>query len=185
MRLLLVFCLLLSPMAAFAKAYTVDMSQSSIRFSGTHAGNLFDGVFEKWQAEIEFDEANLAASTITVTIDMASAKTGNAMYDGTLPTADWFDVKRHPHAVFTTSIIAEHNDGGYHAQGLLTIREHAVPVTFLFQLSDNGDDGVVTKFTLSVNRLDFSIGAKSDAKAEWVSDVIPLTITLSATPNTL
>ncbi|MCE2926314.1 MAG: YceI family protein [Rickettsiales bacterium] len=167
---------------AHAAEYIVDKAASSIAFSGTHAGKPFKGTFGTWDAAITFDAANLAASSVKVTIDTASAKTGDAMYDGTLPTADWFDVKNHPQATFISESI-EKKEAGYSAKGTLTIRGKAVPVAFDFALSDLAAPPVKTTFTLTLDRLAHDIGLKSDAKAEWVSKDIPISVTLAASPK--
>ncbi len=174
---------LASHLPAFAAEYVVDKAQSKIAFSGTHAGKAFKGTFGTWDAVIQFDDANLAASSVKVTIDTASAKTGDSMYDGTLPTADWFDVKNHPQANFVSESITKKADGGYNAKGQLTIRGKSVPVAFDFALSDLAAPPVKTNFTLTLDRLAHDIGLKSDAKAEWVSKEIPLDITLVASPK--
>lgn len=165
-----------------ATEYSIDKATSSIEFSGTHAGNAFKGTFGTWDATIKFDDKNLAQSNIKVTIDTSSAKTGDKMYDGTLPTADWFDVKNHPQATFVSDSITKNADGSYNAKGLLTIRGKAVPVAFDFNLSDISTAPVKTNFSLTLDRLAHDIGTKSDAKAEWVSKEIPLNITISANP---
>ncbi len=174
---------LASHLPALAADYVVDKAQSAIEFSGTHAGKAFKGRFDAWDAAISFDPANLAASSVKVTIDTASAKTGDAMYDGTLPTADWFDVKTHPQATFTSESITKNDDGSYAAKGQLTIRGKAVPVSFSFALSDLAAPPVKTNFTLTLDRLAHDIGLKSDAKAEWVSKEIPISVTLAASPK--
>lgn len=168
---------------AFARPYTVDYGQSRITFSGTHAGKPFNGAFEKWAAEISFDPAKLPESRITVTVDTASAKTGNAMYDGTLPTADWFDVKKHPQARFVSNTIAAEPEGRYTVNGVLAIRNTSVPVKFAFSPGDLNASPVKTSFTMILDRLAFGIGQKSDPGAKWVSQSIPLDITLVAKPQ--
>lgn len=175
--------LMASWVPAHAADYLVDKTQSRIEFSGTHAGKPFKGAFGTWDAAIKFDDANLAASSVKVTIDTASAKTGDAMYDGTLPTADWFDVKNYPQAIFISESITKRPDGSYNAKGQLTIRGKAVPVTFDFALSDLAAPPVKTTFTLTLDRLAHDIGMKSDAKAEWVSKEIPIIVTLTVSPK--
>jgi len=181
MRKFIIFLFAISlPNLVLAAEYVVDKSQSKIEFSGTHAGNAFKGDFEIWDAVIRFDDKDLATSKIEVTIDTNSAKTGNAMYDGTLPTADWFDVKTHPKATFTSESITKNTDAGYIAKGTLTIRGKTSPVEFSFTLSDFAAQPVKTSFSLTLNRLAYDIGKMSDAKAEWVSENIAMNISLSA-----
>jgi polyisoprenoid-binding protein YceI len=168
---------------AAAKTYTVDPAASTVKFSGTHAGNLFEGVFETWTAEIVFDPANLPGSFIKTKFDTASAKIGNAMYDGTLPQADWFDASNHPHAVFESTSITTAENGAYKAMGTLTLRGITQPVEFVFTLSDLAVQPVKASASFDIDRLAFDIGKGSDAKAEWVDQRIKIMIDLSASSS--
>jgi polyisoprenoid-binding protein YceI len=176
---LIVFLLWAAP--AHAVSWQIDQAQSSVTFSGTHAGQKFTGKFENWDATINFDPANPSAGSISANFTVASAKTGNAMYDGTLPQADWFDAKNHPQASFTSTAISAskilHN---YNVVGNLTLRGVTKPANFIFTLQDPA--AVTAKATASfpIDRLAFDIGRKSDVKAEWVSQTIDLTLTLVA-----
>jgi len=165
---------------AFAKQYIIDMSASSVEFSGTHAGEGFSGVFEKWQADIIFDKNNLPDSRFTAQFFLDSAKTGNNMYDGTLPTADWFDIKNSPLAEFTSSAITAGEDGSYTAVGNLTIRNITKPAEFNFTISDVDRAPVTATGSFIINRLDYDIGKKSDAKAEWVGKDISVKLNITA-----
>lgn len=178
------FLLSFSAAPALATDYVVDHKNSKIEFSGTHAGDPFKGAFGTWTALIRFDPADLAGSNIVATFDTASAKTGNSMYDGTLPQADWFDVKNHPQATFASTAISAKEDGsGYTATGDLTLRGVTKPVSFDFTLGALAETPVTAKASFTIDRLDFDIGKKSDAKAEWVSREIVLTLDITATPR--
>jgi polyisoprenoid-binding protein YceI len=178
------FLLLLAAAPALAADYTVDYKNSKIEFSGTHADTPFKGTFGVWTAAIRFDPADLAGSNIVATFDTASAKTGNSMYDGTLPQADWFDAKNHPQAIFASTAIAAKEDGsGYTATGDLTLRGVTKPVSFDFTLGAPEKAPVTAKASFAIDRLDFDIGKKSDAKAEWVGREITLTLDITATPR--
>jgi len=174
----------LSAAPALAADYVVDYKNSKIEFSGTHAGNAFKGSFGTWTALIRFDPADLAGSSIVATFDPASAKTGNSMYDGTLPQADWFDVKNHPQATFASTAITAKEDGsGYTATGDLTLRGVTKAVSFDFTLSPLETAPVTAKASFTIDRLDFDIGKKSDASAEWVDREIVLSLDITATPR--
>jgi len=166
--------------AAEAKPWAVDAKKSSISFSGQHVGKTFKGSFGAWQADIDFDPAKPEAAKVAVTIDLASAKTGDAMYDKTLPSADWFDVAKARQAKFVATKISKTGDNAYVADGTLTIRGKAVPVKMPFTLNINGDtatmDGKVT-----LTRTAWGIGSGSDAKGEWVSLKIPVQVKVVAT----
>ena len=88
--------------AGVAAEWIVDAGESRIAFSGTHTGRAFSGSFQSWVADITFDPDHLASSKAVVRVDLASATTGNATYDKTLPTPDWLDTTRSAVAVFET-----------------------------------------------------------------------------------
>lgn len=183
MKLKLAAFLLLFSVNAAAADFAVDPATSSIAFSGTHVGNKFSGKFEKWTAAIKFDPENLSTSKIEVLIDTASAKTGNSMYDGTLPSADWFDVKKFPQAKYVSTEIHKNADGTFTAKGDLTIRDKTQSVTFTFKLpADLKTAPITTGFSAPLDRIALGLGATSDAKAEWVSKEITLDVAISAKP---
>lgn len=168
---------------ALAGPYAVDPAKSTVAFAGTHAGEKFTGSFKNFTAEISFDPADLAASSLKVSFDPASAATGNAMYDGTLPQADWFNVKEFPAATFVSSKIEVGTDGGYIATGTLTIRGVAKEISFPFTLTALDQAPVTARASLTLDRLAFGLGAKSDPKAEWVSREIDIAIEITASPE--
>lgn len=167
-------------MPAHAKPYVVDTAASTISFSGTHAGKPFEGKFNDWHATVDFDPRQLEKSKIEASFKLESAKTGNAMFDGTLPTADWFDVKNTPTATFASTSITQERDGAYKAQGTLTLRGQTVPISLLFTLSDIIKSPITASATLTIDRLAFGIGKQSDPKAEWVSQVIGIKMNIVA-----
>ncbi len=174
---LALLALLSSP--AQAANWTVDPAKSAIVFAGENSGEKFSGKFGAWTAEISFDEAKPEISTVKVTIDTASADTGNKSYDMTLPQKEWFDVKGHPQAVFESKEIKSLGDHKYEAKGTLTIKGITHDITLPFALTIKDGHALMTA-DLKLNRLDFDIGKQSDPKAEWVSQDIDLSVHLEA-----
>lgn len=164
-----------------AAPYDIDHDNSTVSFTGTHAGIPFKGTFKEWSADIDFDPQQLDQSSLIATFHMASVSTGNPMYDGTLPQKDWFDSKDFPEAVFRSTSITHKENNIYHVIGNLTLRDITRPVTFDFTLSDITASPVKVHASFPVDRLAFDIGKKSDDKEEWVSREIIFTIDLSAT----
>lgn len=164
--------------SAFAGPWTVVPGESSIGFSGEHAGTKFKGTFEKWEAAINFDPADLAGSKATVTVVMASAKTGDATYDKTLPTADWFNVAVTPTGVFETSAFRSVGAEMFEADATLSIRGVKVPVVFSFGFKVDGDTAKLVGKT-ALKRVAFGIGKGSDGDGTWVSLDIPVDVRVS------
>ena len=65
--------LVAAPDVAEAAIWKVDTSRSTLKFSGTQTGNVFQGAFNRFTAAIDFDPDHLERSSIRVTIDLASA----------------------------------------------------------------------------------------------------------------
>ncbi len=164
---------------ATANRWVVVPADSKIAFSGTHAGAAFKGTFQKWEAAIVFDPANLAAAKAVVTVALASAKTGDTTYDKTLPTADWFDVaKGGANGTFETGQFRALGESKFEADGTLAIRGLKMPVTLVFDFVVQGDTAKLIGKT-QVKRLDFAIGKGSDASGAWVSLDIPVEVSVS------
>jgi polyisoprenoid-binding protein YceI len=164
---------------AAAAEWQTDPANSEIRFSGSYASSPFTGVFEKWSADINFDPANPAQAKVRVLINTASAATGSKINDGTLKSADWFDVKNHPQAVFEASNFTALDGNRYRAEGVLVIKGTKLPLAFEFQLDVEGATAhLQAGFTL--DRIAYGLGVKADPTADWVSREITLDIKLTA-----
>jgi polyisoprenoid-binding protein YceI len=113
---------LLAALPALAADWTVDPAKSHLGFSGTQTGAPFQGSFGKWTAEISFDPAHPEAGHAKVTIDLASAKTGDTQRDSALPQSEWFDVTAFPPGRFEADRLHAKGGDAYEAPGKLTIR---------------------------------------------------------------
>ncbi|MDB5358911.1 MAG: YceI family protein [Rhodospirillales bacterium] len=178
--LLAALSLLATP--ALASDWAVDPTKSRLGFSGVQNGAPFQGSFGKWTAEIAFDPAHPEAGHAKVTIDLASAKTGDTQRDSALPQAEWFDVKAFPGASFeATGFVAKGGDA-YEAPGRLTIRGMAKDVVLPFTLAVTGDKAAA-KGHLSLVRTGFGVGQGVWATGEWVALDVGVDINLVATKS--
>lgn len=148
-----------------------DHNTGAVSFSGQHAGMEFTGKFERWQALLVLPPQS--DPSITATFHLDSAKTGDSIYDSTLPEFDWFDVKNHPLGKFASNNIVS-TGAGYQVTGDLTLKGISAPVSFTLKNANN-------KLTASfdINRLVYNIGLESDPDAEWVSKTISLAIIIN------
>ncbi len=170
-------CALLSPLTAAAAApptWTVDKAASSLRFTSSMAGESFTGAFRRWDADIRFDPANLAASSVTATIDVASAATGNPDRDQALPTDTFLDAPAYPRATFVARRFTALGGGRYQADGVLTLRGVSKPLSLPFTLVIQGGQAKMTS-QVAINRLAFGVG-----QGEWKAvTTIPAAVTVS------
>ena len=178
-----VLALILLGMAASAEAapaaWTVDKAASSIGFRSSLGGMAFAGTFRRWDAQIQFDPKALAASRAVVTVDVASAVTGDRDKDEAMPTADWFDVAHFPRATFATTSFKDLGGGRYQAVGTLTLKGVARPATLPFTLTIAGAQAKMNG-QLSVNRSAFGVGKGQFASAETVPFAVAVTVAMTA-----
>jgi polyisoprenoid-binding protein YceI len=143
---------------ASAPTWTVDHAASTLGFAGVAQDTAFTGTFGKWDAAILFDPANLGASQATVTVDPASAKTGDPNKDGPLQEDAWFATATHPQATFKTSTIRSTGANAYVADGTLTIRGISQPASLPFTLTIDGNNAHMTG-SMKLDRSSFQLGA--------------------------
>ena len=147
---------------------------SAVTFQTTWSGDAIRGRFDKWTADILFSPDALAGSRVTVTIDLASVKTGDDQRDASLPSGDFFDVAEHPKATFTATKFDKTAEGRFIAHGTLSLRGVSRPLNLPFRLKIDGDTASVSGVT-SLDRTAFGVG-----QGEWQStDQIPAKVSVS------
>lgn len=171
--------LLLAAAPAAASQWAVVPAHSAIRFTADWNGQKVEGQFPKFSAAIRFDPAKLAQARVDVAIDLSAATTTDRTANGSLPGADWFDVKSSPVARFTSASITEVKPGQYLAKGTLSLRGRAVPVSLPFRLQIAGDTAVMSGEAL-LDRRSFRIGEESDPAGSFVGFKVPVQVKIRA-----
>jgi len=175
---------LLSAMAfaapSLAADWAVQTDKSHLGFSGVQTGAPFKGSFGTWRAEISFDPAHPEAGHAKVTIDLASARTGDTQRDTALPQADWFDVKHSPQATFEAAGFTPKSGDAYEAAGKLTIRGVAKDVVLPFTLAVAGDSATARGHLVLVRTV-FGVGQGPWTSGEWVALDVGVDFDLVAT----
>lgn len=172
--------------AAEARDWTADHRNSTLGFSawrGLPNGGereYFDAVFTVWSAEIRFDPAAPEAAAIVATIDVGSLNAGDGALNAEIVAAGWLDATAFPRARFVAKGFTPIEDGRYSADGVLTLRGVAAPVTIEFSLATE-DDRAQAIGAGEVARADFEIGAHADG--ELAPEVIEVTFELRAVPT--
>ena len=164
---------------AAARPYTVDKAASKLGFTGSMSGAPFQGTFRRWDATIDFDPNNLPASRASVTVDMASASTGDGTRDEAMPSSDWFAAQRFPRATFTTRAITRTGPNRYQAAGDLTIRGVRRPVVMAFTLQLNGNVARM-QGRLPLDRTAFGVGQGQFRTDGMVAKTVTVTVDLTA-----
>ncbi len=141
--------------------WTLDPAHSQVEFSVKHMMiTTVRGRFDSFTAELNFDEANPAASSVVAHIDAGSINTGMEARDAHLRSADFFDTATYPEIVFRSTKIEGKGDE-YKLTGELTIRGETRPVTLEAEV-----EGVVPNWQGGGRRASFSAATKISRK-DW------------------
>lgn len=165
--------------SAKAPAWVVNKAASRLSFQSSFGGTPFTGAFERWDAAISFDPANLAGSSVLVKIDMASAKTGDGERDAALPGSDWFATAKFAQATFASKSFKSLGGGRYEAIGTLTLRGISRPLSLPFALKIDGGQARMMGSAV-VNRRVFGVGQGQFAPAETIPLDVRVAIVLVA-----
>ncbi|TAL29838.1 MAG: cytochrome B [Phenylobacterium sp.] len=161
-----------APAAKPSPRWTVRRG-STLGFATAWSGEAIEGRFDRWTADVVFDPDDLASAKVSVSIDMASARTGDDQRDASLPAPDWFDTASHPKATFTATRFEKTGEGRYVARGNLSLRGVSRPLSLPFRLTIDGDRATVAGVT-SLDRTAFGVG-----QGEWASsDQIPAKVSV-------
>jgi polyisoprenoid-binding protein YceI len=166
--------------SAQAATWTVDTAKSHLGFTGSQSGTPFKGSFGKFAGTIVFDPANPGAGHADITIDTASASTGDQQKDSAMPGDDWFAAAKFPQAHFVASSFKSTGAGAYEAVGTLSIRGMSKPISLPFTLAITGDaakaDGKV-----QLIRTDYGVGQGAWATAQYVALEVAVDVDIVAT----
>jgi len=146
-----------------------DLSQSSLQFTGVHAGQKFTGKFSDWSLDSNLLDTKSKTPRFNLNIKTDSVSTGNPFYDETLSETDWLDISNHLDISFVSTKALTLDNSSYQLNGDLTIKGIIYPhkVTVF-----KTEDTLTSEFTLS--RLSLGIGSLADPDAEWVDDEIKI-----------
>ena len=155
-------------------------SGGRLGFTARWNGEAVDGRFGRWRASIRFSPDELAKSTIRVTVDLASADTGDGQRDDSLKGSDFFDIGAHPAAVFTAREIRHLGGDRYEARGTLDLRGASKPATLRFTLRIDGDRAHVSG-TARIDRTAFGVGQGEWAATDAIAAGVDIAFAFTAT----
>jgi len=141
--------------------WQIDNEKSQVKFVMQAHGQELIGSFQGVKGDVKFDAADLANSSFSCTIDVASINTGNEKRNGHLQAASWFDAANYPTITFTSKKITPAADG-YIAEGTLTAKGIAKDISIPFTFTGDSAAGAF-KGSFTIQRVDYGIG-KIDAE---------------------
>ncbi|MDL2171690.1 MULTISPECIES: YceI family protein [Asaia] len=160
-------------------SWVVDKAHSRFGFTGTQTGTPFRGSFTQYEPQIALDPAHPETGRIDMTIDLASAQTGDRQRDTALPGSDWFDTATFPEAHFVSSAIRRVQGDQYQASGTLTLRGVTQPVTLDFTLDVTGETAHA-KGHADLLRSRFGVGQGPWSTGQWVALEVSVVFDLTA-----
>ncbi len=173
--------LLVSSLTVEAQSNTwkVVKDQSFIVFAGTQTGNAFEGRFENFEIEIDFDPNEPTNARVRASINAASAVTGDNQRDEALPGKDWFNVAEFPRIVFQAEGFEKVGPSEFTTNGILTVLgvEHELQFPFRLDLVDNS---ARMKADLTLNRQQLGIGSGPWTEGKWVGLEVNVQIQINA-----
>lgn len=169
------------PVLSGDNIWSVDRSLSKLQFIAEHNGDKFTGSFGTFDAAIKLDLDNPEGGEIHAVIDLSSVDAKDDDRNANLPSKAWFDVKSFPLATYSSNDIKSSPNGGYIANGELSLKGMKQPVTLNFSVETTGDTAIASG-TARFSRTDFSIGTGSDFETEeWVKFPVEVLVSMTAT----
>ena len=167
------------PPPAEPSAWKVDAG-STLGFATAWGGVAIEGRFDRWNADILFSPQALDKSKVAVSIDLASAVSGDAQRDESLQGADWFDTAEHPKATFTATRFEKTGENRYVAHGTLALRGANHPLRLPFTLKIEADKARVSGVT-SLDRTAFGVGQGEWKNTDQIPAEVKVSVNLTAT----
>ena len=155
-------------------------SGGRLDFTARWNGEAIDGRFSRWRAAIRFSPDDLGKSDVRVTVDLASADTGDSQRDDSLQGSDFFDTVAHRNAVFTARDIRHLGGDRYEARGTLDLRGVSKPTALRFTLRIDGNRARVTG-TARIDRTAFGVGQGEWAATDAIAAGVDIAFSFSAT----
>lgn len=153
-----------SPADVKAGTYAVEPNHTQVAFSVSHMGiSPFAGWFSGASGTLVLDPANLAKTSLTVSIPTGSVQTTSGQLVDELKSADWLDSAKFPTATFRSTKVTKIGDDTARIDGTLTLHgvTHAETITARFfgaatnPMSKKASIGFLGR--MPINRSDFGV----------------------------
>ncbi|MES2590190.1 MAG: YceI family protein [Bacteroidota bacterium] len=158
---------------ALATAFTlsnmwtaIDKDNIKVNFKLNKEGTK--GTFTGVETSFEFDENDLAKSSLKATVKVKTLSTENKKRDQHLLGDEFFDEAKFPTIVFKSSSI-EKSKSGYTANGKLTMKGQTLDVKVPFTFEKDKGGNSLLKGSMTVNPYKFGVIKDSKMKEETVS----------------
>jgi polyisoprenoid-binding protein YceI len=141
--------------------WAIDASHTEIGFTVRHLVSKVRGKFETFEGTI-VSASDITASSVNVSIDLASVNTGTADRDAHLRSGDFFNAEENPKMTFVSTGIVAKGGNDFVVTGDLTIKGITKSVDLATELLGEGGDPwggtrVGLEATTTISRKEFGI----------------------------
>ncbi|MGO4957789.1 YceI family protein [Luteococcus sp. Sow4_B9] len=178
----------MTDMTSLKGTYALDPTHSTVGFVARHAMiTKVRGSVKEFEGLATVDGQNPDASSVNVTMQVASIDTRNGDRDGHLVSGDFFDAEKFPTITFTSTKVEVTDADSVEITGDLTIKDVTKSVTVPFEFTGAatdpfGNERIGFEGKTEVNRRDFGLtwNAALDTGGVLVSEKIVLEFEISA-----
>lgn len=131
------------PTLANAADYKIDTkgAHASVNFKISHLGYSFiQGRFNTFSGDFSFDENNIEASKVSVTVDTTSLDSNHAERDKHIKGSDFINASKFSDATFVSNKVSKKADGNLAISGDLTLHGVTKNITIDAQFIGEGKD---------------------------------------------
>ncbi|MCW2831363.1 MAG: polyisoprenoid-binding protein [Aeromicrobium sp.] len=141
--------------------WNLDPTHTEIGFTVRHLIGKVRGKFEGFEGAIVTQD-DITASTVNVSVDLATVNTGTAGRDEHLRSGDFFDVETNPKMTFVSTGVVQKSDTEFVVTGDLTIKGVTKSVELATEFLGEGGDPwggtrVGVEASTTISRKEFGI----------------------------
>ncbi len=140
------------------------LNRSAVTFKIKHAGLVVNGSLAGTQADIYFDPANAAQSSIVASLETITIETGIALRNKHLRKEQYLHVDKYPRITVRSTKMEKTGTQAYLGYFDLTIKGTTKNIAVPFTFTENASGGEF-KAAFTINRLDYKVG-----EANWLMD---------------
>ncbi len=153
-----------NPAAVAVGRYAVESGHTRVQFAVSHMGfSTWYGDFTGATGTLNLDPKSPAAAKVDITIPVASVSTTNAVLDGELKSAEWFDAGKDPTIRFVSTKVVKTAANKATITGDLTFHGVTKPVVLMATFNGAGANPMNKKYTVgfdattTLKRSDFGV----------------------------
>ena len=172
-----------APAFAAPVTYKIDPTHTTVLAQWNHFGfSNPSASFGNVEGTLVYDAADVAKSSVEVTLPLSGLEGFSAKFNEHLRSADFFDAAKFPKATFKSTKVEAAGEGKLKVTGDLTIKDTTRPVVLDVTLNKAADHPMTKApaigfdATTTLSRTEFGVGNYAPA----VSDEVSLRITTEA-----